>query len=58
MAPPEARLYDSSTSLLYSVAAKATQPKPPLAVQPGRGGLPRGFSAVGLVPEKLKPLCE
>lgn len=35
-----------------------TQLRPPLAVQPGRGGLPRGLEAEGLVPVGSKPVCE
>jgi len=37
---------------------KPTQLRPPEAVHPGRGGLPRGLEGEGLAREMLKPVWE
>jgi hypothetical protein len=44
--------------VLNCEARKPTQLSPPLAVQPGRAGLPSGLPAAGLVPEMSKPVWE
>ena len=44
--------------MLNCDARKPTQLRPPLAVQPGSGGLPSGLPAEGLVEETSKPVWE
>ena len=44
--------------MLYCEARKPTQFRPPLAVQPGSGGLPNGLLEEGLVDEMSKPVWE
>lgn len=44
--------------VLYCEVRKPTQLRPPLAVQPGRGGLPKGLPGAGLARVMLKPVWE
>lgn len=43
---------------LYWEVRKPTQFRPPEAVQPGRGGLPKGLEGEGLVERGSKPVWE
>jgi hypothetical protein len=58
VAPPAAKLYARRVDVLYCEARYPTQFRPPLAVQPGSGGLPNGLLEEGLVDEISKPVWE
>lgn|SRR6478735_3831102 len=58
VAPPYAKLYDSTRELFCSLTMSPTQFAPPAAVHPGKGGLPSGFAAEGFAPLGSKPVWE